>query len=119
MEGTDEVPEPVKAGPVSEEDCEKYFGTSKTLRTIGHQRMIIKFVRDEFPTAKFMSIYDATTDGWDAKDFHRCCDNSGWTLTIVETTEDLIFGGFTTAEWESPDEYFSKYCPHSFLFSVN
>ena len=54
-------------------------------------------------------------------DFHRFCDKKGWTLTIVETTEDFIFGGFTTAEWESPpgDKFISKPDPHSFLFSVN
>jgi hypothetical protein len=38
-------------------------------------------------------------------------------LTIVETTKGFIFGGFTTAEWES--KFINKPCPHSFLFSVN
>jgi hypothetical protein len=38
-------------------------------------------------------------------------------LTIVETSKDFIFGGFTTAEWES--SRISKPSPHSFLFSVN
>jgi hypothetical protein len=68
-----------------------------------------------------MRIYDATTDGWGAKDFHSCCDESGWTLTIAETTENFIFGGFTTAEWESPSttDTVTKKDPHSFLFSVN
>jgi hypothetical protein len=82
--------------------------------------MVIKFVRDQFPRARFQRIYDAGTDGWNPKDFHRCCDKKGWTLTIVETTNDFIFGGFTTAEWETP-EYgvIRKPDPHSFLFSVN
>jgi hypothetical protein len=39
-------------------------------------------------------------------------------LTIVETTKDFIFGGFTKAKWESLN-CFSKPCAHSFLFSVN
>ena len=81
--------------------------------------MLIKFVRDQFPRALFQKIYDAATDGWTAKDFHRCCDKKGWTLTIVETTKNFIFGGFTTAEWESPFLRISKPSPHSFLFSVN
>jgi hypothetical protein len=80
--------------------------------------MLIKFVRDQFPRARFQRIYDAETDGWKDKDFHRCCDLKGWTLTIVETTKDFIFGGFTTAEWESL-YHIGKPCPHSFLFSVN
>jgi hypothetical protein len=71
----------------------------------------------------FERIYDATNPahGWEAKDFHRCCDEKGWTLTIVETTDNFIFGGFTTAEWESPPplSFIDKPCPHSFLFSVN
>jgi hypothetical protein len=37
----------------------------------------------------------------------------------VETTKDFIFGGFTTAEWETPTYNIPKPCPHSFLFSVN
>jgi hypothetical protein len=59
--------------------------------------MIMKFVREQYPQAKFKRIYDATTDGWGTRDFHRNCDLKGWTLTIVETTKDFIFGGFTTA----------------------
>jgi hypothetical protein len=35
------------------------------------------------------------------------------------TTKGFIFGGFTTAEWESPSSSIFKPCPHSFLFSVN
>ena len=81
--------------------------------------MILKFVREQFPRARFQRIFDATTDGWGANDFHRKCDKKGWTLTIVETTKDFIFGGFTTAEWESPFLGTPKPCPHSFLFSVN
>ena len=38
-------------------------------------------------------------------------------MTILETTKGFIFGGFTTAEWESAP--IRKPCPHSFLFSVN
>lgn len=77
----------------------------------------MKFVRDYFPQATFKKIYDANTDGWDSDDFHRCCDNKGWTLTIVLTTTNFIFGGFTIAEFESTN--IRKPGRHSFLFSVN
>lgn len=81
--------------------------------------MVIKFVRDQYPHARFKRIYDATTDGWEAKDFHRKSDNKRWTLIIVETTKDYIFGGFTTAKWHSSSSPYYKSSPHSFLFSVN
>ena len=48
----------------------------------------------------------------------------GWTLTLAETKSNgilfgkcFIFGGFTTADWEST--CINKPDPHSFLFSVN
>ena len=114
------LPQPVLPVPLVEDDSSKYFGTSKTLRTPANRRMVIKFVRDQFPKARFQRIYDAATHGWKNTDFHRQCDKKGWTLTIVETTDGFIFGGFTTAEWESPESpWISKPCPHSFLFSVN
>jgi hypothetical protein len=108
--------------PSFEDDSSTYFGDSKTLRTPAHRMMVIKFVREKFANAGFLRIYDAASDGWKDKDFHKCCDKKGWTLTIVETTKGFIFGGFTTAEWETPSWYnsdISKPSPHSFLFSVN
>ena len=103
------------------DDSEKYFGNSKTLRTPAHRNMVIKFFRDQYPQARFERIYDAHTHGWKNKDFHACCDLKGWTLTLVQTTTDFIFGGFTTAEWESPPPSLAvdKPDPSSFLFSVN
>jgi hypothetical protein len=111
----------VLPAPNLEDDISIYFGDSKTLRTPAHRNMVIKFVRDRFPRARFVRIYDAATNGWKNTDFHRCCDKMGWTLTILETTKSFILGGFTTAEWESPppSKYINKPDPHSFLFSVN
>ena len=63
--------QPVLPVPNLEDDSSKYFGVSKTLRTPAHQKMVFKFVRDQFPKARFSRIYDATTDGWDSDDFHR------------------------------------------------
>ena len=59
----------------------------------------MQFVKEIYPSAKFNRIYNAKTDGWKASDFHRLCDEVGWTLVIVETTKDFIFGGFTTLDW--------------------
>ena len=103
------------------EDSEKYFGNSKTLRTPVNRKMVMMFVRDQYPQARFERIYDANTHGWKEKNFHSSCDNQGWTLTIVQTTYNYIFGGFTTAELESPPpfSFIEKPDPCSFMFSVN
>lgn len=79
----------------------------------------MKFITDQYPQARLERIYDASKDGWKGEDFHRCCDKMGWTISIVLTTTDFIFGGFTTAEWESSPIPLSKPDSSSFLFSVN
>ena len=39
-------------------------------------------------------------NGRTSKDFHKYCDNKGPTLTIVKTTKNKIFGGFTPLNWD-------------------
>ena len=68
------IVQPVLPAPNLEDDSSTYFAASKTLRTPEHRKLVLKFVRDQFPRARFQRIYDATTDGWQAKDFHRRCD---------------------------------------------
>ena len=109
----------VKAALDFNDEADKNFGASKTLRTPAHRRMVFKFLRDQYPDCRFNRIYDASTDGWDALSFHRCCDKKGWTLTLVQTTADFIFSGFTAAEWDSSMFGIDKPDPASFLFSVN
>ena len=65
------------------DDSEKYLGNSKTLLTPAHRKMIMNFVRDLYPQARFERIYDASTHGWKEKNFHELCDKKGWTLTLV------------------------------------
>jgi hypothetical protein len=63
--------------------AEDFFRNSSTLRTSAHRQMVMKFIRDQYPQARLERIYDAVEDGWSAKDFHRCCDKKGWTISIV------------------------------------
>jgi hypothetical protein len=81
--------------------------------------MVFKFVRDQYPQARFKRIYNAKADGWRPDDFHRCCNRKGWSLTIVLTTDDFIFGAFAAREWDSTATGAFKTDPNSFMFSVN
>ena len=40
-------------------------------------------------------------NGSSSTDFHNYCDNKGPTLTIVQTTKNKIFGGFTPLNWDN------------------
>lgn len=65
---------------------------------------------------KFKLIYRASLHGFDSKDFHNKCDGISPTLTIVESTESYIFGGFTKQSWDDSCSY--KNDPSAFIFSL-
>lgn len=41
-------------------------------------------------------LYRSSRDGRSSRDFHSKCDNKGPTLTLVETTEGFLVGGYGT-----------------------
>ena len=62
-------------------------------------------------------LYRGTRDGDLAKNFHEKCDNKGPTLTLCkEKSENIIFGGYTEAEWDSQERH-PKY-DENVLFSL-
>jgi len=60
-------------------------------------------------------IYKASTDGWEATDFHKKCDNKGPTLTVISANK-FLFGGFTPLHWESKGGY--SWHEGSWIFSL-
>ena len=46
---------------------------------------------------RWMLIYKATRDGFGSSDFHRCCDNQGATMTVIQSKDGgYLFGGYTS-----------------------
>jgi hypothetical protein len=72
----------------------------------------------ELQRKKWRLIYRGSEDGFRTSDFDRKCDKKSNTVTIIETTEGFIFGGFTPIAWESRDAYKTDDIGGSFLFSV-
>ena len=66
-------------------------------------------------------LYRLTRDGEKVSKFHELCDNKGPTLTIIKTTNNKIFGGFTPLNWESSGNGENKYdkSNQTFLFSLD
>ena len=70
----------------------------------------------QFPSSsKFQLLYQASRDGFSSKDFHTKCDRIPKTLTIVKSTSDCIFGGYTEQTWDGND---CKRDPNAFIFSL-
>ena len=69
-------------------------------------------------TSEHKLLYRASRDGWDACDFHRCCDSKGATITVVKCTEGNVFGGYTSKSWASPAICTAVTDNDTFLFSL-
>ena len=57
--------------------------------------------------------------GNNSEDFHKYCDNKGPTLTLIKTTENKIFGGFTPLDWKSNGKAINDLSNQTFIFSLN
>jgi len=58
-------------------------------------------------------LFDSSEDGDTAREFHEKCDDRGPTLTVIETSDGNVFGGFTPISWSSTGRYMSA---ESWLF---
>ena len=83
----------------------------------------IKMISDWInPNKKIIynQIYKATRDGGTGKNFHSHCDNKGPTLTLINSTNGYIFGGFISISWEGPENWTYKSNDDSaFIFSID
>ena len=66
---------------------------------------------------KFKLLYKATMDGDTKNIFHNKCDNQGPTVSIIESKDGQIFGGYASKSWDRNQKFISD--PNSFLFNVN
>jgi hypothetical protein len=86
-----------------------------TLLCIEYQRRLNDFYGNA--KQKWELIYKATKDGFRAEDFHRCCDDKGPTMTIIQSKIDkYLFGGYAEISWDCNNKY--KYDPAAFLFTL-
>ena len=73
------------------------------------------------PNKKITSklLYKATRDGDKAETFHKLCNGISPTLTLIKTSNNYRFGGYTEAQWESSLNTIWKTDENSFIFSLD
>jgi hypothetical protein len=71
-----------------------------------------------FGWRKLQLLYRGSSHGFGCKDFHRLCNGHSNTLTIIKTSENYIFGGYSPLEWRSRDSGVSDGSLKSFLFTI-
>ncbi|CAF3086898.1 unnamed protein product [Rotaria sp. Silwood2] len=81
----------------------KYFGFftgGGSLLRLENQIQLNKWIGIQ--EQKWRLVYKGKRDGFEAEDFHRCSDNQGPTLTIIQSKEGgWLFGGYTSKDWSS------------------
>ena len=65
---------------------------------------------------RYKLLYRASRDGDKSEIFHDKCNGINGTLSLVKTTDDLTFGGYTEASWDGSGY---KKDEKAFCFSLN
>ncbi|KAL7531523.1 LOW QUALITY PROTEIN: hypothetical protein ACHAXR_004090, partial [Thalassiosira sp. AJA248-18] len=64
-------------------------------------------------------LYRGSRDGLSSSHaFHSKCDNQGCTLTIIQTTGDMVFGGYSNTPWKSNRNAYAS-ANKAFLFGLS
>ena len=67
---------------------------------------------------KLERIYSGINDGFFADAFHKNCDEKGPTLVLIWNEFNAVFGGYTGANWSTPETWTTKYDKTAFLYQV-
>ena len=99
-----------------------FFNSSIINNNINGQNILINWIKEKINKNSiiFELIFKMSENGTSSNDFHKYCDNKGPTLTLIKTTKNKIFGGFTPLNWESKNgEYLKDESNQTFIFSIN
>jgi len=85
------------------------------------QNSIINWIKEKINknSIKLERIFIMSINGSSSTDFHNYCDNKGPTLTIVQTTKNKIFGGFTPLNWDNSGGNKIDKNNQTFIFSLD
>ena len=61
-------------------------------------------------------LFRKSINGDSYNEFHRLCDNQGKTITLIQTNNGLIIGGYTTQNWDTSGKWYED--DEAFIFSL-
>jgi hypothetical protein len=63
-------------------------------------------------------LYRGSRDGFETSAFHGRCDGHRETVTVIESENGSIFGGYTPVVWQSSGSHLTDDSVKSFLFTI-
>ena len=79
--------------------------------------MLHDWLKEDGSDGEFSLLYRGTRDGLSGSAFHSNCDNKGCTLTIIETTNGKVIGGYSNTPWSSSGNWTAA--NKAFLFELS
>ena len=111
----------LEANQIPEEQLKKNLKSKEILLNDGEKKMvsnwILKTMKSKGKNINMTLLYKATVNGDGCSNFHNCCNNQGYTLTLIRNTKGFRCGGFTTQKWQSNNCCMKD--PNAFLFSLD
>lgn len=92
------------------------FSECSIIRYPSESKCLQNWLKEDGYNGDFRLLYRYSRDGRCAEGFHQKCDNRGPTLTIIETANGLVLGGFTNASWQVGSNLFDG---HQHYLSAN
>ena len=96
----------------------EFFIESNLIKNVQDEKFILGLFSERLIKSQINLLYQASKDGFNAKDFHRFCDRKGPTLVIIKSEKDCIFGGYTSKAWKSKEKGEFQSDEKAFLFSL-
>ncbi|KAF2075726.1 hypothetical protein CYY_002969 [Polysphondylium violaceum] len=67
-------------------------------------------------TLKMNLLYRASENNFVVQSFHSECDHQGPTITLIETTDGCVFGGYNSQSWNSGGKWYGD--DRCFIFTL-
>lgn len=91
---------------------------SKIIQDASFVSQLHDWLDEDGSDGELVLLYCSTRDGRNDVTFHSKCDHKGPTLTVVETTDGHIIGGYSDVHWDC--DYISFQPSHkAFLFAIS
>ena len=100
----------------------KYFESSSIIKDdYDKQEKIIEWIKEKTNKneIKFELKFKMSINGYSNKDFYKYCENIGPSLTLIKTTKNKIFGGFTPLNLKKNAGKIYDDSNQTFIFSLN
>ena len=93
------------------------FSTDSEILSSDQSETLMNWLKNTpgFNDVSVKLLYRASRNGWNASNFHSCCDNKGPTVTVIKSG-NYIFGGCTEQHWEGKSLNVSSSLISLFLF---